>query len=138
MAILKEKNALASKYNLDQIACEKSFNDLMVLRDENATIINLPATDSTKRYIARVYWNHYTRETFIDPLSLPTADSTKAYQLWAMDGEQPVDAGVFFADMEKGVQRAKSISNADSWIITLEPRGGSTVPAGDHICMSNN
>ena len=128
VTLVNESNALAAKYSLEKNTFEKTFNDLMIVRDENATIVTLTATDSSKRYIARVYWNHYTRETFIDPLSLPMPDSSNDYQLWAVVAGQPVDAGVFSSDVEKGIQRSKSVSNADTWAVTLEPKGGSPAP----------
>lgn len=137
MALVNESNALAAKYNTEKITFEKTFNDLMILRDENATVITLSATDSSKRYVARVYWNHYTRETYIDPLSLPMPDSTKDYQLWAQVAGQPVDAGVFSADIERGIQRSKSVTNADAWAVTLEPKGGSPTPTAERVFLKS-
>src|SRR6185436_14543734 len=107
----------------------------IVMRDENARVITLEATDSTKHYLARVYWNHYTRKTFIDVLSLPEPDSSKQYQLWALVGGQPVDAGVFSADPEDGVQHVKAVVNADMWAVTLEPKGGSATPTLEQMYL---
>lgn len=123
------------KYNEIKNSFDKAMSDLIVMRDENATIFTLHSTDSSKRYTAHVFWNHYTRQTFVDVLSLPDPDSTKQYQLWAMSNSLPVDAGVFKANAEEGVQRVKSIANADSWAVSLEPKGGSTSPTPDQIIL---
>ncbi|MCX6290522.1 MAG: anti-sigma factor [Bacteroidetes bacterium] len=135
VSLVSEMNNMTRKYNLEKNTFEKTFNDLLVLRDENAKVITLTATDSTRRYIARVYWNHYTRETYIDVLSLPSPDSTMQYQLWAFNGNEPVDAGVFRVNGDEGVQRIKPVAAADEWAVTLEPKGGSPVPTPDRFCL---
>jgi len=136
MAVVTDKNAIAQKYAQEKNAFDKIFGDLSILRDENAKVFTLQATDSTKRYLARVYWNRYTHETYIDIISLPApSDSTKQYQLWALQGGQPVDAGIFRIDADENIQRAKAVMNADTWCVSLEPKGGSTAPTPDQVLL---
>jgi hypothetical protein len=137
IVLLNEKNTLAQNYNLMKNSFDKIFADQLVLRDENARVIILHAADSTRRYTARVYWNHYTRNVFIDPLSVPAPDSTKQYQLWAVTAGHPIDAGVFNAEPEQGIVRVKPVADADAWMVTLEPKGGSTVPTPGKMVLSS-
>ena len=128
-SLLNEKNVLAQNYTLVKNSFDKSLADLVVVRDQNSKIITLQATDSTKNYLARVYWNHQTHAAFIDVLSLPLATADKQYQLWALVGGKPVDAGIFNVDStDTGLQHLKSVMSADAWAVTLEPKGGSVAP----------
>ena len=67
-----------------------------------------------------------TKQAYIDILDLPIPDEGKQYQLWALVGGKPVDAGVF--ELVSGIQRVKDIPEADAWAVTLEPKGGSISP----------
>ncbi len=128
-SVLNEKNVLTQNYNLVKNSYDKTYGDLMVVRDENSKVVTLLATDTTKRYFARVYWNNQTHDAFIDVLSLPAPAPGKQYQLWALAGGKPTDAGVFNVDTtEAGIQHLKNIMNADAWAVTLEPKGGSISP----------
>ena len=52
----------------------------------------------------------------------------KQYQLWAIVDGHPVDAGVFNVDIDLTFIKLKTISKAESFVITLEKKGGSTTP----------
>jgi hypothetical protein len=132
--MLNERNRTVHNYNEVKNSFDKVVGDLLIMRDEDATIIVMHPADTTKQSCVRVYWNRNTHETFIDVILLDAADSTKQYQLWAMASGQPVDAGVFTVDAT-GIQRVKPVTNADSWVVTLEPKGGSTVPTPDKVLL---
>ena len=127
-ALLNEKNVLANNFEQVNNAYHKTSADLTVVRNENAKIITLLSTDSTRHYMARVFWNRNTNDAYIDVLSLPPPGSGKQYQLWALVGGKPVDAGVFNMDTTNGMQKVKTVFNADAWAVTLEPMGGSASP----------
>jgi len=128
VALLNEKNELAKSYDLVKNSYDKTFADMTIVRNEQAKIITLQSTDSSKHYMARVFWNHKTHEAFIDVLSLPAPASDKQYQLWALVGGKPVDAGVFNMDTANGMQQVKTVMDADAWAVTLEQKGGSPSP----------
>ena len=132
--ILKDKNQLAQNYNLVKNEFDKNLGDLIVIRDPNARVISLSSSDTTKHFQARVYWNPYSRQSYLDILALPAPDLGKQYQLWAFVKGQATDVGVFELEAE-GVQRMKDIISADSWAVTLEPRGGSPVPTMDQMFL---
>ncbi len=125
--LLDEKNVLAQNYDMVKNSYDKASTDMAVMRSEDAKMITLMATDSSKRYMARVYWNHQTHLAFIDVLSLPVPVAGKQYQLWALAGGKPIDAGVFTMDTT-GMHQMKAIMDADAWAVTLEPEGGSVSP----------
>ncbi len=127
-SLVSEKNVLAETYSTFKTSYDKTMADVSIMRNENAKMITLRATDSTKHYMAHVFWNSETHEAFIDVMSLPKPASDKQYQLWALAGGKPVDAGVFEMDSIAGVQHMKTILNADAWAVTLEPKGGSVSP----------
>jgi anti-sigma-K factor RskA len=135
VSLFAEKNVATQNFNAMKIAFDKIYNDLIEIRDENATVFTLQSSDSTKRYKARVYWNHYTRQAVIDVLSLPVPDSGSQYQLWAIASGQPVSAGVFNATPDAGVQHMQPVVQADSWAVTLEPKGGSMAPAAGQLYL---
>jgi anti-sigma-K factor RskA len=133
-ALLIEKNELAQNYNLVKETYDETVSNILVMRDENSSVIILHSTDTTHHYQARVYWNKINRHSYIDVLSLPTPDEGKQFQLWALVGGKPVDAGVFIVG-EDGIQRVKDIPDAEVWAVTLEPKGGSVSPTMDQMYL---
>lgn len=125
-SLLNDKNQLAQNYNLVKNEYDRNVNDLIVMRDQQARVIQLFSTDTAKNYEARIYWNKNTQQAYIDILDLPVPDEGKQYQLWALVGGKPVDAGVF--ELVSGIQKVKDIPEADAWAVTLEPKGGSVSP----------
>ena len=133
-SLLNDKNQLAQNYNLVKNEYDRNVNDLIVMRDQKSKVIQLFSTDTTKNFEARVYWNKNTRESYIDVLSLPIPEEGKQYQLWALVGGKPVDAGVFEMSVS-GIQRVKDIPEADAWAVTLEPIGGSVNPTLEQMYL---
>ena len=133
-ALLNDKNQLAKNYNLVKNEYDRNVNDLIVMRDQQSTVIQLFSTDTTKNFEARIYWNKNSHESYIDVLALPIPDEGKQYQLWALVGGKPIDAGVFEITLS-GIQRVKDIPAADAWAVTLEPKGGSVSPTLDQMYL---
>lgn len=76
---------------------------------------------------AYVYWNEGEQRLFVRAGSLPRPPEGFQYQLWAIRGEQRIDAGVF--DYSAEIQPAKaSPGPVDAFAVTLEKAGGSPVP----------
>ena len=133
-SLLNEKNELADNYNLVKATYDVTLANLIVMRDESMNVVVLNSTDTTKHYQARVYWNNQTQRSYIDVLSMPSPGEGKQFQLWALVGGKPVDAGVFVTGQE-GIQRVKDVVNADLWAVTLEPKGGSLSPTLDQMYL---
>jgi anti-sigma-K factor RskA len=132
--LLNDKNELAQNYNIMKANYDETTESMIILRDENSKVIVLNSTDTAKHFQARVYWNRETHRSYIDVLALPVPVKGKQFQLWALVGGKPVDAGVFIVG-EDGVQRVKDIAIADAWAVTLEPQGGSVSPTMDQMYL---
>ena len=139
VAMSSERNKFYEEMKAMQENYAKVSGEMATLNDiihnQAVTIVTLNAMDSVKYYKAHVYWNKYTRQTWIDVIDLPTPASDRQYQLWALVGGQPVDAGVFNIDNSLNMQRMKQILNADAWAVTLEPKGGSASPTMDQMYL---
>ena len=135
VAMINEKNVLVQNFNVVKYNYEKMNHDMALMRDPAVTIITLKSTDSTKYYMAHVMWNKYTRQTFIDVADLPVPEADKQYQLWALVGGQPVDAGVFDMGTDAGMQKVKPVLDAEMWAVTMEPKGGSESPTMDQMVL---
>jgi hypothetical protein len=123
------KDTLKAKITELQISFDKIYNDLAVMHNENNSIAFLQAADSTKRYFARVYWNRYTHQTFLDVQNVPPAPEGKVYQLWAIDDSaKSINAGVVQLRDDRILIPMRNIKKAETWAMTLEPAGGSVIP----------
>jgi hypothetical protein len=132
------KDTLTYKLAEMQIAFDKAYSDLNIMHNENNSVVFLQAVDSTKRYFARVYWNRYTKETYLDVQNLPPAPDGKQYQLWAIDSLKPVDAGLVTLRDDRTLIAMKGIEKADKWAVTIEPSGGSLIPDSFMCLVSRN
>ena len=135
VAVVNEKNVMAQNLNMVKYEYDKINHDISVMRDPAITTYTLKASDSTKYYMAHVYWNKYNKQTFIDISDLPMPPAGKQYQLWAMVGEQPVDAGIFEMTGANEMQKVKQVQDAEIWAVTLEPQGGSASPTMDQMYL---
>jgi anti-sigma-K factor RskA len=130
----QEKTQLAAMIQQVNRVYSETKNQLTLIRDQNTKSIALLSTKPDRPFFAKVYWNAVTKQSFIDVTSLPVPDKSQQYQLWALVGGKPVDAGVFNVD-SLSLQRVKDIESADAWAVTLEPAGGSAAPHLDQMYL---
>lgn len=74
-----------------------------------------------------------TNKIYLIRPNLPMPPKGKQYQLWAIMGDKPVDAGVF--DMKMRMQELKSSPMPKAFAVTLENEGGSPTPTSDIFVM---
>lgn len=134
-AMLREKAAMVTNIEEVKYDLENRYHDLFILRDRENKVVVLSPMDSTLNYAARVYWNTITRKAYIDVQMLPMPPDSMQYQLWAIKGGQPIDAGVFEMAENMGVQELKTVMGAELWAVTLEKKGGSPVPTMNHMYL---
>jgi hypothetical protein len=79
--------------------------------------------------MAHVYWDSLSKGTYLLVGNIPSAKSDKQFQLWAVGKDQAVNLGVFDIKKEGQLVRMKSIPTAKTFIITIEPKGGSPTPS---------
>ena len=69
-------------------------------------------------------------------MKMPANDAEHQYQLWALVDGKPVDLGVFDMNADDdGMVRMKAIENAQAFAVTLERRGGSSVPTMEQMMV---
>jgi anti-sigma-K factor RskA len=72
-------------------------------------------------------------------MDMPLNDTNHQYQLWALVNGKPVDLGVFDAETKLiGLQQMKNIATAQTFAVTLEPRGGSINPTMAQLIAVGN
>lgn len=137
-SLLNDKNQLAMNYNLVKNEFDKNANDLFIIRDQDMKVIQLLSNDTSKHSEVRLYWNKNLHESYLDMISLPIPDEGFQYQLWSVVKGKPVDAGIIEFSVS-GIQRMKDVTEADSWLVTLEPNGGSITPnlTGMYLTVKN-
>ncbi|QEC53797.1 anti-sigma-K factor RskA [Anseongella ginsenosidimutans] len=132
LSLQQQQNLLASE---NKVLSSNYESALARLRNPSTKIITLAGTESHPDSKAMVYWDQSSGELVLDPLSLPEHDEDHQYQLWAIQGGKPVDAGVFDISGDTTLLTLKTIPEAEAFAITLEPRGGSEAPTLDQMVV---
>lgn len=115
---------------------------LAIFRNKNQTIINLVGQPIAPNTHARVYWNKNTQEVFVDASGLPSPPNGMVYQVWSfkLNPLRPTNIGLLtnFDANELRLFGVKSIIEAETFGITLEPKGGSFSPTIDNLYVLGN
>lgn len=130
LGILKNtyKDTMASLSTLQDTYTENR-KILEMLRNPDFTKLHLKGTTKYPTVSAVIYWNKQTKRVLIDLINLPPTDTQHSYQLWAIVTGKPVDLGIFSSSESiSGMIEMKQIENANSFAVTLEPKGGSVNP----------
>ncbi|MBK5283808.1 MAG: anti-sigma factor [Bacteroidia bacterium] len=135
--VRKENSRTKQELDYLKVDYQKIFNEQSIIRDINCQVVNLrdPAGQSTN--YARVYWNRFSGEVFLDVFFLPVPPSGKEYHLWVYEMKKPFDLGKFKVNFDKRLLRMVSVIIADEWAVSLEPEGGSVVPTADKIIIQS-
>jgi len=107
---------------------------LRLLSDPRVRLVGLAGLPPNPDASAQVVWDPGTRRGFLLVAGLPAVPSDKAYELWAIAGNEPVPAGVFRVDREgRALLRLPQLPGGksfDKFAVTLEPAGGVEKPSG--------
>jgi anti-sigma-K factor RskA len=130
-----------AKRQNEQIARENgTMRTTLDRREREMAVIHDPAMHAVRMAgvkdssaMAMVYWNPNTKELYMDAGNLPPAPEGKAYQLWALQGGTPVDAGVLPDASATTMHRMKDIGTAEAFAVTLEPAGGRPTPTMEEL-----
>ncbi len=142
IATLQSSNqGFANKVNyLDQQVI-KTTNALDMYSNPDVEMVKLEGTANAKGSKIMVAFNPKTNKVGLDmkSMDMPKNDSEHQYQLWALVDGKPVDLGVFDAEgSEIGFKNMKEIGKAQTFAVTLEPRGGSINPTMDKLMVVGN
>lgn len=135
-ALLAEKTVLAAEKDLLQASAQEGKDLLALLANPDIRLVNLKGTENHPNASALVAWNPQSSAVYLWVNELPQPSADQQYQLWAIVDGQPVDAGVF--DLASGSKQMKTFDKAQAFAITLEPKGGSTVPTLEQLHVIGN
>jgi hypothetical protein len=133
--IRRENSQSKQKFEFLKRDYEMMLREQSIIRDVNAHIINLKDPSGKSNSYARIYWNRFSGEVFIDVLFLPVPPSGKEYRVWTFDNDVPADVGPFKVNFDNRLQSLYSVVTADSWVISLEPEGSSKEPLQENIVL---
>jgi len=135
MAIETQNSQLAQELNAKQASFQEVFSALQIVNDTSVRIVRMKGLPLSPQSMATIYWNRSSDEVYLSVNSLPTPPAGKQYQLWAIVGDTPIDAGVFDIQNSSELQRMKSFDDAAAFAVTLEPAGGSVSPTMEQMIV---
>ncbi|MBC7922967.1 MAG: anti-sigma factor [Ferruginibacter sp.] len=105
-------------------------NQIVILKGSDKLPLKMPQAE------IKVIWNPRTQAVKVGVTQLPFLREDQQYQLWALKGDTPVDAGIFELNADNPIQALnRTIQSADKWAITVEPKGGSLQPDLTKLCL---
>ena len=84
--------------------------------------------ENTAHCAAHIYWDTLSTRTYLLLGNIPSLLTTKQFQLWAITDGRPVSLGTFDIGKEGQLLQMNPVQKATSFIITVEPKGGSAQP----------
>ena len=116
-------------------------NDIMTVTSPEATTVTLTGTPSRPQARARAFLDPLSGRALLFIYELPIIPPDSVYQLWAISGGTPVDAGTFRVDADLrarlDVTRADDVLGADALAVTVEPAPGVPAPTGPIVLSSS-
>lgn len=82
---------------------------------------------------AIVFWDQEKSKVWLNAEGLETPPEGMQYQLWGLQGDQPIDLGVFTQEEDRTLNNMKDIQSADAFAITLEKEGGVPQPTMEQL-----
>nr|WP_262908623.1 anti-sigma factor [Hymenobacter translucens] len=137
LAMQSEQGRMASTMQAVEKRLDTRTQELAVLRSEQFREVNLAGMPIAPTAKARVLYNPATKAVYVDVRNLPAAPEGKQYQLWALDGGKPVDAGMLAQATAVGdsLQHMKDVASAQAFAMTVEPMGGSENPTMETLTV---
>lgn len=140
---LQEKTQQLIAANVQNQHIAKTVNymndQLGVFRDTSFKILHLKGTKNLPDGNMVVAWSSTKKKVMIDlkSLNMPVNDQGHQYQLWALVSGKPVDLGVFdkFENDTLAMKEMKSVTLAQAFAVTREPRGGSVNPTMSEMML---
>jgi anti-sigma-K factor RskA len=128
----RQNEQMAQENGSMRTRLEGTSKAMAVMHDPAMHMVRMAGVKDSSA-MAMVFWNPNTKELYMDAGNLPPAPEGKAYQLWALQGGTPVDAGVLPDASATRMHRMKDIGAADAFAVTLEPAGGRPTPTMDEL-----
>ena len=107
---------------------------------DNVVTVSLRGTDVQPGAQGQLIADPSDQTAVLVIAGLPKLEAGKTYQVWLIDGDAPVSAGLLTVDEEgKGllvVTSDESIGSFNSLGISIEPAGGSIAPTGEIVVLN--
>lgn len=102
---------------------------------ENIWSVQITGSDPSLKISGKLFLALTEKEALLQMTNLPTPSPEEAYQLWVIVNKQPVSMGNFFVEPGSRFVKISNIpviakEQVQQFLITMEPRGGSALPAG--------
>ncbi|MFT7155150.1 MAG: hypothetical protein ACI8Q1_000150 [Parvicella sp.] len=134
-----EKSNTELKKTLDAAGSKLGSQDqlLSFIKLASTKKVLLAGADLSLLAFAAVYWNVEEGKVLSDIAGLPSITPEQQYQLWALLDVAPIDMGVY-KNEDHALVEMKMVNEAETFAITLEPKGGSVAPTmGQLYAMGN-
>jgi len=130
----QELQRLEDRLSALQTELVKQEEVIQFLSDPQVRLIHLAGLPPSPGAAGRLLWNPAARTGLFLTTGLPQTPAEKAYELWAITGDEPVPAGVFTVDQRgRALFQLPPLPEAktfDKFAVTLEPKGGVPKPTG--------
>ena len=118
-----------------RLTLEEKEKALQLIQARQTQTVQLAGLPPSPNAFGKVFWNQKANAGILVAFDLPPLPEGKVYQLWAIQGAVPVDAGVFSLDTAgTAALRLKPLPDPRQTVqlfaITVEPAGGSPQPTG--------
>ena len=136
----QQKNAqieIDQKLSETRLNLEHVSEELAIVTSVEYVPVVMKGTDNAPSSLAQVYWSAGNQDVYLRVAEMAPLPAGKVYQLWALDGGVPVDAGTFTPD-EKGLIRMKNIVSGQAFAVTIEDEGGAATPALETLQVIGN
>ncbi len=131
----------ANQVNYLHKQVKSSKESLSILASPDFKMVKLQGTDKAPTSNIIIAFNEKEQKVMLDftSMNMPKNDGDHQYQLWALVDGKPVDLGVFDSEQEtSGLKDMKSIGRAQTFAVTLEPKGGSPSPTLENLMVIGN
>lgn len=135
--LVSTHNKAITDHESIQLKLQHTERELLLLKDPAFKWTRLSGTGKHPGQFASVGWNPQSKEVYLLAQALPEPAADQQYQLWAVLNGKPVDAGVFeMGPLHATLQKMKDIAAAQLFMITLEKKGGNTIPTLEQLFVS--
>ncbi|HLR32834.1 MAG TPA: anti-sigma factor [Fodinibius sp.] len=110
---------------------------LGILESPDVAMVLMSGLDVNPDGYGKIIWDAKNQQALIQTSNLPPVQTNQNYQLWIIQNNEPVSAGVFAVnDSSDNFFKIEEMTNADlqstsAFAITMEPKGGMPQPTGD-------
>lgn len=116
---------------------------LSILESREVDLVMMAGLEVNPSGYGKIIWDPQAKQALLQVSNLPAVPSDKDYQLWIINNNKPVSAGVFAVNnpAEDSFFKIEKIASdeqrADAFAITMEPKGGMPQPTGDMYLLGN-